>query len=61
MTRRRNHGAERGLTWSRDGKDDAVRPQKQPARGEKSTGQGLESDERGQLEPRDKERARKNR
>ena len=61
MTRRRNRDAERGLTWSRDGKDDAVRPKKQPGRAEKSAGQGVESDERGQLQPGDKERAQKNR
>jgi hypothetical protein len=61
MTRRRNRDSERGLTWSRDGKDDAVRPKKQPAGGEKSTGQGLENDERGQFQPGDKERAQKNR
>jgi hypothetical protein len=60
MTRRRHRDSERGLTWSRDGKDDAVRPQKQPA-GEQSTGQGVENDERGQLQPGDKERAQKNR
>ncbi|HEX4557267.1 MAG TPA: hypothetical protein VH249_24980 [Xanthobacteraceae bacterium] len=61
MTRRRNRDAERGLTWSRDRKDEAVRPQKQSVRGERSTGQGLENDERGQLQPGDKERAQKNR
>ena len=61
MTRRRNRDGERGLTWSRDGKDDAVRPQKQPAGGEQSTGQGVENDERGQLQPGDKKRAQKNR
>ena len=61
MTRRRNRDAERGLTWSRDGKDDAVRPKKPPGRTEQSTGQGVERDERGQLQPGDKERAQKNR
>jgi hypothetical protein len=61
MTRRRNHDRERGLTWSRDGKDDAVRPKKQPARSQKSAGQGVDSDQRGQLQPGDKERAQKNR
>jgi hypothetical protein len=61
MTRRRNRDAERGLTWPRDGKDVAVRPQKQSVRSEQSTGQGVESDERGQLQPGDKERAQKNR
>ena len=61
MTRRRNRDSERGLTWSRNGKDDAVRPQKPPAGGERSTGQGVENDERGQLQPGDKERAQKNR
>ena len=61
MTRRRNRDSERGLTWARDRKDDAVRPQKPPAGGEQSTGQGVENDERGQLQPGDKERAQKNR
>jgi hypothetical protein len=61
MTRRRDRDRERGPTWSRDRKDEAVRPQKQPRRGEHSTGQGVESDERGQLQPADKERAQKNR
>jgi hypothetical protein len=61
MTRRRNRDAERGLMWSRGGKDDAVRPQKQSVRPERSAGQGVESDERGQLQPGDKERAQKNR
>jgi hypothetical protein len=61
MTTRRNRDAERGLTWSRDRKDDADRPRKQPGRAEQSTGQGVESDERGQLQPADKERAQKNR
>jgi hypothetical protein len=61
MTRRRQPDAERGLTWSRDGKDDAVRPQKQPLHSGQPTGQGVESDERGQLQPRDKKRAQKNR
>ena len=60
MTRRRNRDSGRGLTWARDRKDDAVRPQKQPA-GEQSTGQGVENDERGQLQPGDKKRAQKNR
>ncbi len=61
MTRRRNRDSERGLTWPRDGKDDDVRPQKRAAGGEQSTGQGVENDERGQLQPGDKERAQKNR
>jgi hypothetical protein len=61
MTRRRNRDAECGLRRSRDRKDDAVRPQQQSVRSEQSTGQGVESDERGQLQPGDKERAQKNR
>jgi len=61
MTRRRNRDSERGLTWSRDRKNDAARPQKPPAGGERSAGQGIENDERGQLQPGDKERAQKNR
>jgi hypothetical protein len=61
MTRRRNREAEDGLALSRDGKDDVVRPKKQPGRTERSAGQGIENDERGQLQPGDKERAQKNR
>jgi len=57
MTRRKRDA---GLTWPRDPKDDAVRPKGQE-RAAQPAGQGIENDERGQLQPGDKERAQKNR
>jgi len=60
MTLRRKSREERGLTRSRDPKDDPVRP-KRHGRSDRPAGQGIENDERGQLQPGDKERAQKNR
>jgi hypothetical protein len=61
MTRRRSNDKQPSPTRARDNKDFSDRMQRKRGSDGRTGAQGIENDERGQLQPGDQERARKNR